>query len=127
MGYEWATTSLGVSLTVMFRETAVRFALDEHIHLVRSFYEVFSSTSFRGDSAGWLLGVWPKVVLHESADGGSDVHAFAVELRAAAFASNRNRCADRLSRMFAWMTELMEQAARRPGSHSSGTPNETTA
>jgi hypothetical protein len=106
-GYEWAKASLGVAVTVMFRETPARFEIDDHARLVRWFCHVFSAPSFAGDSTGWLLGVRPEVVLYEDTDGGSDIRGYAVELRAAAFANSEGRCSERLSRMLTWLSELL--------------------
>jgi hypothetical protein len=111
-GYEWATSSLGVAITVMFRETALRFDINAHVQLVHSLCQAFSSPPFAGDSTGWLLGVWPELVLHENPARGDDIRAYGVEIRAAAFDNTEVLCADRLSRMLAWITELLARSAR---------------
>jgi len=94
------------------REKQVHFELNEHVRLVQWLCAVFSSRSFAGDPTGWLLGVLPEVVLYEDAGGGPDIRGYGVELRAAAFASSESRCAERLSRVLAWITELLLLAAR---------------
>lgn len=111
-GYEWATTSLGVSVTVMFREPLVRFQISDHVRLVQWLCQAFSSSTFAGNSTGWLLGVWPEVVMYEDTSGGPDVCGYGVELRATAFGNSESRCAERLSRLLMWVTELLSHRAR---------------
>ena len=112
MGYEWATASLGVAITIMFRARRVRLEIDDHVQLVQWLCHVISSQAFEGHSTGWLLGVWPEVVLYENAGGGADVRGYGVEFRATAFANNESCCAERLSRLLDWITELLSRAAK---------------
>jgi hypothetical protein len=126
-GYEWATTSLGVAITVMFRETPVRFAIDHHVQLVRSFCQVFSSPPFAVNSTGWLLGVWPEVILYEATGGEADIRGYGVELRASGFANNERRCAERLSRLLGWITELLSRVAGEQQHPEPFIVNETSA
>jgi hypothetical protein len=111
-GYEWATMSLGFAITLMFREIAARFDVGEHVRLVRSLCQAFSSPPFEGDSTGSLVGIWPEVLLHENSAGGDDIRAYGVEIRAAAFDNTEVLCADHLSRMLGWITELLARSAR---------------
>jgi hypothetical protein len=69
--------------------------------------------AFGGNSTGWLLGVWPEVVLYENAGGGADIRGYGVEIGAAAFANSVSCCAERLSRPLAWITELLSRARER--------------
>jgi hypothetical protein len=63
----------------MFRETALRFDINAHVQLVHSLCQAFSSPPFAGDSTGWLLGVWPELVLHENPARGDDIRAYGVD------------------------------------------------
>jgi hypothetical protein len=108
-GYEWATASIGVALTIVFRETSARFEINDHVDLVRWLCPLLSTSAFTGNSTRWLLGIRPEVLLYEGVDG-SDIR-YGVELRAASFGNGDSRCAERLSRLLDWITELVSSAA----------------
>lgn len=112
-GYEWATASLGIAITIMFRETSARFEVNANIRLVQSLRRMLSSRSFSGDPTGWLLGVWPEVIMYEDTGGGPDIRGYGVELRAAAFADTQTRCAERLSGLLDWIRELLSEVAQQ--------------
>jgi hypothetical protein len=114
-GYEWATNSLGVSITVIFRETQARYAIDEHVRAVRELSRLITATPFDGDSTGWLLGVWPEAVMYQHPQGGQDIGGYGVELRAAAFANNESRAAERLSRLLLWIHEVLSRSKGSAG------------
>lgn len=109
--YGWATSSFGVAITVIFRDTAARFRINDHADLVRRLCGTVSASHFVGDSTGWLLEVRPEVVNYEDAGMGVDIPGYGVEIRATAFATSESRCAERLSRLLAWITGLLSPAA----------------
>lgn len=111
-GFEWAVTSLGIAITVMFRDPSLRFEINEHVRLVHGFCQTWSSLEFAGDFTGWLVGVWPEVVLYENSRGWDDIPGFGVEIRASAFGDSESCCSSRLSGLLEWLTDLLLRSVR---------------